>query len=271
MRNHLTTVLFLLVWIGFGMVNTAYAEEEMTTSERIQALSIQGAEHFSAGDFQRAADSFEQAYDLEPIPNLLFNIGRCYEQLEEWEKAKDNFQRFLGAPDIDDETRQYAENKVDKMNQHIEEEREAERLAQQKREEEEARRREEEERARAAEEARRRAMEEASNTPAFAAIGAGGGLLVGGVLMGMRANGNAERLDDTTLAYEERVAARNSARNQGLVADAFYVTGAAATAVGVYMLLSSDDFDDEPDMTATTGFSPWFGLDGAGVELHVGF
>lgn len=271
MHKFLTTCLLLVMLTGVGFVPAAHAEEGMSTSQRIEALSIQGAESFNDGDFARAADYFEQAYALEPIPNLLFNIGRSYEQLEDWESAKENFQKFLDTPDLDDDARQYAEDKLATMTENLEEQREEERLARQREEEEEARRLAEEEEARAAEEARLRALEEQSNMPAFATMGAGAGLLAGGLLMGMRANGNADRLSDTTLAYDDRVAARSSARTQGLVADGFYIAGAAAMAVGLYMLLSSDDIDDGLDDASMGGLTPWLHGDGAGLDIRLGF
>jgi tetratricopeptide (TPR) repeat protein len=63
---------------------------------------VTAAEHFSQGQsaqsegrFQDAIDAYEQAYALMPHPDTLFNIGVCYEGLEDWAKAAEYFERYL--------------------------------------------------------------------------------------------------------------------------------------------------------------------------------
>jgi tetratricopeptide (TPR) repeat protein len=62
-----------------------------------------GREAFSNGDFATAAQEFTRAYELSGRPQLLYNIGTCYERLHQWEEAHSALTRYLermpNAPD----------------------------------------------------------------------------------------------------------------------------------------------------------------------------
>src|SRR5436309_16119301 len=47
----------------------------------VDALVEQGFAAYHARDYRRAAETFLRAHTIQPDPNLLFNIGRCYEAL----------------------------------------------------------------------------------------------------------------------------------------------------------------------------------------------
>lgn len=47
------------------------------------------------GRFEDALSSFEQAYELEPHPVVLFNIARANEKLRRWSAARDSYVRYL--------------------------------------------------------------------------------------------------------------------------------------------------------------------------------
>jgi|GEM_PF-6513537 len=57
----------------------------------------QGEAYFKAGLFDKAVAEYRAAYELVPRPGLLFNIGLCYEKLENPARAVDYYGRYLAA------------------------------------------------------------------------------------------------------------------------------------------------------------------------------
>jgi tetratricopeptide (TPR) repeat protein len=70
-------------------------------SPSLEQLNEEGAELYAARDYRRAIEKFIQAYAIEPDPNLLFNIARCYEELGEAEAAIEKYETFLKTPGAD--------------------------------------------------------------------------------------------------------------------------------------------------------------------------
>ena len=248
-----------------GATSTAHAQNGSgTIAERVEALSEEGAAHFAAEEYEEAIRKFEIAYEIEAVPNLLYNIGRCYEQLEEWDDAIHYFEEFIRSPDIESDARDHAMDRVQSL-------REIRRAEADSSEYDDAE--EQEELAREVEE-----LDDAEEAdppdliPAYATLGAGGALVVGGIVTGLSASSNAERALDGSLQYQERLDARNSARTRGYIADGLYVAGAVSLAAGTYLLLTaSGDSDTDSDRLSFDGFGPWFGGDYAGVGLTGGF
>jgi tetratricopeptide (TPR) repeat protein len=50
---------------------------------------------FSVGAFDKALEHYQKAYELEPLPGLLFNMGQCYRNLGNPERAIFFYERFL--------------------------------------------------------------------------------------------------------------------------------------------------------------------------------
>ena len=70
-------------------------------SPSLEQLNEQGADLYAARDYRRAIEKFIQAYAIEPDPNLLFNIARCYEELGEADAAIEKYETFLKTPGAD--------------------------------------------------------------------------------------------------------------------------------------------------------------------------
>jgi tetratricopeptide (TPR) repeat protein len=75
-------------------------------------LNEEGAAFYHARDFRKAIARFEQAYALEPDPNLLFNIARCRQALGENAAAIEGYERFLQAERAEPEGRAKAEHEL---------------------------------------------------------------------------------------------------------------------------------------------------------------
>lgn len=89
------------------------AAEELSDTDRANQLSAEGVAAYERGDFQGAIDLLMQAYELSPQPNLVFNIGRVYEELGELEEAQKFYTEFLTLPGVELETRAFAAERVE--------------------------------------------------------------------------------------------------------------------------------------------------------------
>ncbi len=63
--------------------------------DRAQALYAEGETAYAGGNFESALASFNAAYELIPVPGLLFNIGQCHRKLGHHEEAAEFFKRYL--------------------------------------------------------------------------------------------------------------------------------------------------------------------------------
>lgn len=93
------------------------AEQVRATSgdQRVVQLNEEGSALYAAGDYRRAVELFIQAYAVDQDPNLLFNIGSCYEGLGDAEAALEKYRAFLGAPNADPEGRPRAERAIERL------------------------------------------------------------------------------------------------------------------------------------------------------------
>lgn len=60
-----------------------------------------GVAHYSAGDFQAALESFQEAYRIAPNPVVRVNMANCYERLDRPDEAIFNYERFLSEAGAD--------------------------------------------------------------------------------------------------------------------------------------------------------------------------
>ena len=54
-----------------------------------------GQKLFALQKFEEALDQFQKAFDANPIPDFLFNIGQCHRNLGDYEAAIFSFKRYL--------------------------------------------------------------------------------------------------------------------------------------------------------------------------------
>ncbi|HUB08129.1 MAG TPA: tetratricopeptide repeat protein [Myxococcales bacterium] len=50
---------------------------------------------YDAGDFEKALNDAQRAYELDPLPALLFNLGQCHRALHHWERAEFYYRGYL--------------------------------------------------------------------------------------------------------------------------------------------------------------------------------
>lgn len=99
-----TTLAVLASLTLSGALAPALAAEprpSRAASPGLEQLNEQGADLYAARDYRRAIEKFIQAYAIEPDPNLLFNIARCYEELGDVDAAIEKYETFLKTPGAD--------------------------------------------------------------------------------------------------------------------------------------------------------------------------
>jgi hypothetical protein len=94
----------------------ARAQETPPVDPNVRAqvvkLSEEGAILFQARDYRRANEKLQQAYALDPDPNLLYNIAKCYEALGDSAAAIEKYEAFLHEPGGDPGGKQRARDAI---------------------------------------------------------------------------------------------------------------------------------------------------------------
>src|SRR5262249_42453327 len=68
----------------------AHADEE-----RWKVIWNEGVTLYNLGEFADAIKKFEDAYRINPNPNILFNLGQAHRQKKDYEQAIFNFRAYL--------------------------------------------------------------------------------------------------------------------------------------------------------------------------------
>jgi tetratricopeptide (TPR) repeat protein len=99
MNRHARSAMVLVVVavIGGGVSMGAPAPVAAATGDnRPGRLRFEMAEtKFNLGKFEEAAVDYQAAYEAEPLPAFLFNIGQCYRNLGDYERAQFYFRRYV--------------------------------------------------------------------------------------------------------------------------------------------------------------------------------
>ena len=76
---------------------SAPAEGAAETDQKAAARDAFKAAHaaYKEKRYQEALDGFQAAYEADPRPEMLYNIGLCQQKLDQLEAARDTFRRFV--------------------------------------------------------------------------------------------------------------------------------------------------------------------------------
>lgn len=262
MRNFLCCLLVAILATG-GAPSVVMAQQPADGAEiarKVEALSSQGAQKYRNQDFAGAVELFLQAYELEPVPNLLYNIAKCYERMDDWDNAIAFYERFVVAPDVESEARQHALEQVQTLRARVQQERGGE-----------------------------PGDDSAPVTPpdgdavatptpaaapnrtaAYITLGAGAVLLAGGGTFGWLASMSEQDFRNATTP-DARLEARDSGKTQALVADGLFVAGALTMLVGTYLFITASPTASPATTAGAASVSPWISKTGAGVGVSWGF
>jgi hypothetical protein len=91
--------------------------EASDNAARVLALSDEGAALYERGEYRRALENFIAAYAIGQDPNLLFNMGRCYQQLGDNAVAEEKYRAFIADPGSDPAGIERARALLDRLNE----------------------------------------------------------------------------------------------------------------------------------------------------------
>lgn len=86
--QRLVALLAALAW-------AAPVEAGDASEVRARAQFRAGQNAYEAGEYEGALKAFSEAYGLQPVPGLLFNIAQCHRQLGNYERAAVFYQQYL--------------------------------------------------------------------------------------------------------------------------------------------------------------------------------
>lgn len=254
MKRLLSAVMMAAVMLA-GLAGPAWAED---VTKKVEELSAQAAQAYGEGDFEQAIALFQEAYDLQPVPNLLFNIAKVYEKTENWDAAEKNYKEFIKSPDADSQAREVALERIDAIKEI--------KAAAAAAEREKA---EEEKKDPVVEDPPPQTVEKKSNVLPWIVMGSGAGVAAVGGVFGILAMGKQKEFDEAETAADKQEL-RKSGKTFALVADISYAVGLVGIVTGVVLLVTSGGSDDG----AATAIAPtgWVGPNGqAGIGAMLRF
>ncbi len=69
---------------------------DTTIQHRVKEFNHEGTRLFGEGEFESARENFEEALELSPDdPDLLYNIGQCFDRQGNWQKAEPLYRKCL--------------------------------------------------------------------------------------------------------------------------------------------------------------------------------
>jgi hypothetical protein len=91
-----SAILLALSVIAVGIVPVpAHAAKEKVAKEKKDPREMQAREAFAAGSYKEALDIYTKLYAEKLHPTYLRNIGRCYQNLHEPDRAISSFREYL--------------------------------------------------------------------------------------------------------------------------------------------------------------------------------
>lgn len=260
----LCPTLAVTLAVGFVPRTVAASAPAKTSAGDPEALSAEAVEAFSAKRYDESIELFNAAYEADPQPNYLFNIGRVYEEKGDLDKAVEFYTKFVGQPGVDIEARENATARL-KVLRAAAKEMHAD-------DEPETTEPEPLKEPSPVQETDEGPSEKTKNIriAGYSLMGVGGVALIVGGVMGGLALGKTRDADDAEFV-DDAAALRRDAKSQARAADALYITGGALAAVGVIMVLSTLGKRGKKGGKATarrTQFAPAWNGSEVGVMLR---
>jgi len=83
-----------VIGIAFAALAAACPASAGTNDTPGRALFERAETKFNVGRFDEALADYQAAYEIEPLPAFLFNIGQCYRNMGNYERAQFFFRRY---------------------------------------------------------------------------------------------------------------------------------------------------------------------------------
>ncbi len=264
MKNAISLILSAALVVG-AMPTIAFAQEpshKLSPDERakkVEELAGKGAGAYRKGEYDKAIDLFKQAYAIEPVPNLLYNIAKSYEKQDNYDQAVAYYQKFVVAPEVDSKARQAALERIDSLRQ----------IAQMKKTKGEQGDEHTDKKKHKTAPKKEQSVDTPVNMAGVWTTVGGAALLAGGAVAGLVASSKADTVKNGS-TYADRKSAQDSGKTDAMIADGLFVAGAAVTGVGLYLLFSGGEAKPQP-AAAQAVVTPWVTTHSAGLGMSLDF
>lgn len=269
-----------MVWGATGAMllpaGEAWAQSEEEVAREVERLSAEASERYYEKDYAAAIDLFQQAYALDPVPTLLFNIAKCYEKQQQWDEAIDFYELFVVEPEIDSEDRKTAMERINKLREIKDTQEDLENKNTDPNDASNVSNEQEDK-------GDKKERTGPSALPGYVLLGGGIAALAGGGYFGLQAYNN-EKLFEQSDDVSVKQGARDQGKRQAIIADGLYAGGAILSTIGVVLLVRASRASETTTTTtgqaqdASTGsgiqdveVSPVFGRGLQGVSLQLRF
>lgn len=81
-------------------------------SKRFNALVKKAKDQYESEKFEKSAETLIKAYNLKPVPKLLYNIARSYDKADNSDQATRYYQRYIDSPNNEPELVRNAANRM---------------------------------------------------------------------------------------------------------------------------------------------------------------
>jgi tetratricopeptide (TPR) repeat protein len=245
---------------------TGSTQDEKSEAE---ALSDKAIVEFEAKNFAGAVELFQKAYELDPLPNYLFNIGRVYEEAGDFPKAIEYYGNFVKQPGVDIESREFALERLRVLRAILEETQEPKEEPKDPPKDEPEVVPQPQPQPQVDTEAQRK--KKAMRMAGFGIVGAGAGALIAGAVVGSLAQGDNDKAFDQNEA--DTLAARqdllDKSKTKALTADVLFGVGGALLLTGI--ILVAVGYSKPKSQPPKVAFTPTFGPTGGGFDLRLRF
>ena len=233
------------------------------SSARFDALVVQAQAAYEAREYDRAVELFEQAYALEPQPNILYNIAHIHERAGQIDKAITRYDEFLTAPEADVDLRRDALERRKLLGE----------IAQLRDQSGEASARAAANAAQDANLVNARAVdreEEGVGAAPWGFLVLGGASLAASAVLGVLTYRYDDTYSSSTDSLQERLDARDSGEATALAADITLGVGIASLGIGIVWYAVSSSSTDAPER-AGVQWGPSISPTHAGVDMNLRF
>ena len=105
-RRYLAGVVLALL---LSLLGRGAAE---TPSAQVERLAKEASEAYRAGNYEHAVELLGQAYQIQPLSAILYNVAKGFEKLGDTEHAIMGYQRYIEAEDADPTLKAKAEARL---------------------------------------------------------------------------------------------------------------------------------------------------------------
>ncbi len=274
--------LVLSVCCGIALVPTEAFAQDAETARMVEQLSDAAVERYLEKDYKGAIKLFEQAYELDPVPTLLFNIAKCHEKLQHWDEAIDFYELFIVEPEIDTQDRKAALERIEKLREIKETQKDLKQDGDPDGDKDPNGSGDVTDKGDPKNSGGTKTEEVTgpSKVPGIIFLGAGLAALGGGALFGIQAQ-QTQNTFDTTTDIDAKRTAQSTGTRQALTADGLYAGGAVLSVIGTVLLIRASRDKEAPQQTSssstegasksTVRFQPVLGKGLGGLHLRMTF